>query len=113
MPDHESDMWRRAFVRLVKRGANPAQGNVLGVALSERHVRGYRNSRGQNNKVVNRFHIVSPHYNNRFVWTRLESRAIIFTVAGLFDGTKHMGWISKITYADGRYYALGGAMPIQ
>ena len=29
------------------------------------------------------------------------------------DGTKHMGWISKITYADGRYYALGGAMPIQ
>ena len=29
------------------------------------------------------------------------------------DGTKHVGWISKITYADGRYYALGGAMPIQ
>ena len=29
------------------------------------------------------------------------------------DGTKHMGWISKITYADGRYYALGGAGPIQ
>ena len=29
------------------------------------------------------------------------------------DGTKHLGWISKITYADGRYYALGGAMPIQ
>jgi len=29
------------------------------------------------------------------------------------DGTKHLGWISKITYADGRYYALGGAMPLQ
>jgi hypothetical protein len=29
------------------------------------------------------------------------------------DGTKHLGWISKITYADGRYYALGGAGPIQ
>jgi len=29
------------------------------------------------------------------------------------DGTKHMGWISKITYADGRFYALGGAGPIQ
>jgi hypothetical protein len=29
------------------------------------------------------------------------------------DGTKHVGWISKITYADGRYYALGGAGPIQ
>lgn len=29
------------------------------------------------------------------------------------DGTKHMAWISKITYADGRYYALGGAGPIQ
>jgi hypothetical protein len=24
------------------------------------------------------------------------------------DGTKHLAWISKITYADGRYYALGG-----
>ena len=24
------------------------------------------------------------------------------------DGTKHVAWISKITYADGRYYALGG-----
>src|SRR5207249_11754498 len=95
MPDHESDMRRLAFVRLVKRGANPAQGNVLGVALSERHVRGYRNSRGKNNKVVNRFHkvvnrfhIVSPHYNNRFVWTRLESRAMIFAVLGLFDSTE-------------------------
>jgi hypothetical protein len=29
------------------------------------------------------------------------------------DGTKHLGWISKITYADGRYYTLGGAGPIQ
>ena len=29
------------------------------------------------------------------------------------DGTKHLGWISKITYADGRYYALGGAGPVQ
>ena len=29
------------------------------------------------------------------------------------DGTKHMAWISKITYADGRFYALGGAGPIQ
>ena len=29
------------------------------------------------------------------------------------DGTKHLGWISRITYADGRYYALGGAGPIQ
>ena len=24
------------------------------------------------------------------------------------DGTKHVAWISKITYADGRFYALGG-----
>ncbi len=24
------------------------------------------------------------------------------------DGTKHLAWISKITYADGRFYALGG-----
>ena len=29
------------------------------------------------------------------------------------DGTKHLGWISKITYADGHYYALGGAGPVQ
>ena len=29
------------------------------------------------------------------------------------DGTKHMAWISKITYADGRFYTLGGAGPIQ
>jgi hypothetical protein len=29
------------------------------------------------------------------------------------DGTKHTAWISKITYADGRYYALGGAGPVQ
>jgi hypothetical protein len=29
------------------------------------------------------------------------------------DGTKHLGWISKITYADGRFYDLGGAGPIQ
>ena len=29
------------------------------------------------------------------------------------DGTKHLGWISRITYADGRYYALGGAGPGQ
>jgi hypothetical protein len=29
------------------------------------------------------------------------------------DGTKHLGWISKITYADGRFYTLGGAGPIQ
>ena len=29
------------------------------------------------------------------------------------DGTKHLGWISKITYADGRYYELGGTGPIQ
>ena len=24
------------------------------------------------------------------------------------EGTKHVAWISKITYADGRYYTLGG-----
>lgn len=24
------------------------------------------------------------------------------------DGTKHLGWITKITYADGRYYLLDG-----
>jgi hypothetical protein len=24
------------------------------------------------------------------------------------DGTKHLGWISKITYADGHYYQLAG-----
>ena len=24
------------------------------------------------------------------------------------DGTKHLGWISKITYADGHYYVLAG-----
>jgi uncharacterized protein DUF6152 len=24
------------------------------------------------------------------------------------DGTKRLGWITKITYADGRYYQLGG-----
>src|SRR5439155_24561144 len=52
MPDHESDMWRRAFVRLVKRGADPAQGNVLGVALSNRDARrsnckGHRESEKQ------------------------------------------------------------------
>lgn len=29
------------------------------------------------------------------------------------DGTKHLGWISKITYADGRFFTLGGAGPIQ
>ena len=29
------------------------------------------------------------------------------------DGTQHLGWISKITYADGRYYALGGAGQMQ
>jgi len=29
------------------------------------------------------------------------------------DGTKHLGWISKITYSDGRYYELGGTGPIQ
>ncbi len=29
------------------------------------------------------------------------------------DGTKHMGWITKMTYADGHYYQLGGAGPIQ
>jgi hypothetical protein len=29
------------------------------------------------------------------------------------DGTKHMAWISKITYADGRFYALGGGGPVQ
>jgi hypothetical protein len=29
------------------------------------------------------------------------------------DGTKHLGWISKITYSDGHFYTLGGAGPIQ
>ena len=24
------------------------------------------------------------------------------------DGTKHLGWISKITYADGHYFLLAG-----
>jgi len=24
------------------------------------------------------------------------------------DGTKHLGWISKITYADGHFYLLAG-----
>ena len=24
------------------------------------------------------------------------------------DGTKHLGWINKITYSDGRYLQLGG-----
>src|SRR5437899_9913181 len=109
MPDHESDMRRRAFVRLVKRGANPAQGNVLGVALRERHVRGYRNSRGQNNKVVNGFHIVSLHYNNRFVWTRLESRAMIPTVAGLFDSTEVCNATAiQLSDRNSRYLAAGG-----
>ena len=29
------------------------------------------------------------------------------------DGTQHLAWITKITYADGRYYALGGAGQVQ
>jgi hypothetical protein len=29
------------------------------------------------------------------------------------DGTQRLAWISKITYADGRYYALGGSGPAQ
>jgi len=24
------------------------------------------------------------------------------------DGTKHLGWLSKITYADGHYFLLAG-----
>src|SRR5438128_12283313 len=29
------------------------------------------------------------------------------------DGTQHLAWISKITYADGRFYALGGSGQVQ
>jgi len=29
------------------------------------------------------------------------------------DGTQHLAWVTKITYADGRYYALGGAGQVQ
>jgi Family of unknown function (DUF6152) len=38
---------------------------------------------------------------------------VTVTVVPARDGTKHLAWISKITYADGRYYALGGERPIQ
>src|SRR3989442_7848263 len=39
--------------------------------------------------------------------------AVTVNVIPARDGTKHMAWISKITYADGRFYTLGGAGPIQ
>ena len=38
---------------------------------------------------------------------------VTVTVVPARDGTKHLAWISKITYADGRYYALGGTGAVQ
>ena len=39
--------------------------------------------------------------------------AVTVNVIPARDGTKHMAWISKITYASGKFYTLGGAGPIQ
>ena len=88
MPDHESDMWRRTFVRLVKRGANPAQGNILGMALSDRDARrSYRNGHGKGeNQKLALFHgrIISDH--NYEVCIKLggvPQARVAYVVAGL------------------------------
>jgi len=39
--------------------------------------------------------------------------AVTVNVIPARDGTKHMAWISKITYGSGKFYTLGGAGPIQ
>jgi len=43
----------------------------------------------------------------------VPGEAVTVNVIPARDGTKHMAWISKITYANGKFYTLGGAGPIQ